>query len=341
MTIKARIFYVLLFIGLNVIGNSIGSAFLAILALPLVVLVIIPALSRITKLDLLQSKISAWFIKFNAANERAAKKYDEERKKKELEKAANKSLKDLFNNVNDDLSSRVASVSNWNFFGEIISAKLIDEFSLSEIDKDMINNNQFLKIYRIIEVKFKGDIYESLESDYSGDNTTYKKDKSKLVKNNADYNFRFTCEQYFNIVGNIEDLKGKDTIKDIYEDFNVAMNPGENELDKESMEMLKEDESFNNIYIVNRGTYIDLFDLNRNIFLWKETGFDEVVSGKKPRVGGNNISFEKAIAFQMAISLKMYPGFDPLDDEDKEKAYHEGDFANGVIFELPLVQAPK
>ena len=206
---------------------------------------------------------------------------------------------------------------------------------------DLSLNNQFLKIYRIIEVKFKGDIYESLESDYSGDNTTYKKDKSKLVKNNADYNFRFTCEQYFNIVGNIEDLKGKDTIKDIYEDFNVAMNPGENELDKESMEMLKEDESFNNIYIVNRGTYIDLFDLNRNIFLWKETGFDEVVSGKKPRVGGNNISFEKAIAFQMAISLKMYPGFDPLDDEDKEKAYHEGDFANGVIFELPLVQAPK
>ena len=57
MSIKARIMYVILFIALNAIGNTIGSAFIAFIALALPWLVIIPALSRVTKFDLLHNKI--------------------------------------------------------------------------------------------------------------------------------------------------------------------------------------------------------------------------------------------------------------------------------------------
>lgn len=61
MSIKARIMYVIFFIALNAIGNTIGSAFIAFIALALPWLVIIPALSRVTKFDLLHYKITEKF----------------------------------------------------------------------------------------------------------------------------------------------------------------------------------------------------------------------------------------------------------------------------------------
>lgn len=57
MSIKARIIYAILFMTPNVIGNNIGSALIATMGLALPWLVIIPALSRKTKLDLLHNKI--------------------------------------------------------------------------------------------------------------------------------------------------------------------------------------------------------------------------------------------------------------------------------------------
>lgn len=74
MSIKARIMYVILFIALNAIGNAIGSAFIAFIALALPWLVIIPALSRVTKFDLLHNKITEKFGGDNIVNVKEASK---------------------------------------------------------------------------------------------------------------------------------------------------------------------------------------------------------------------------------------------------------------------------
>ena len=74
MSIKARIMYVILFIALNAIGNTIGSAFIAFIALALPWLVIIPALSRVTKFDLLHNKITEKFGGDNIVNAKEASK---------------------------------------------------------------------------------------------------------------------------------------------------------------------------------------------------------------------------------------------------------------------------
>lgn len=68
MSIKARIMYVIFFIALNAIGNTVGSAFIAFIALALPWLAIIPALSRVTKFDLLHNKIAEKFGGDNTDN---------------------------------------------------------------------------------------------------------------------------------------------------------------------------------------------------------------------------------------------------------------------------------
>lgn len=68
MSIKARIIYAILFMTPNVIGNNIGSALIATMGLALPWLVIIPALSRKTKIDLLHNKIIEKFGGDNIAN---------------------------------------------------------------------------------------------------------------------------------------------------------------------------------------------------------------------------------------------------------------------------------
>lgn len=92
MSIKARIMYVIFFIALNAIGNTIGSAFIAFIALALPWLVIIPALSRVTKFDLLHNKIAEKFGGDNIDNI------------KEDLKQANKNEASEHTNINQDAS---------------------------------------------------------------------------------------------------------------------------------------------------------------------------------------------------------------------------------------------
>lgn len=92
MSIKARIMYVIFFIALNAIGNTIGSAFIAFIALALPWLVIIPALSRVTKFDLLHNKIAEKFGGDNIDNI------------KEDPKQANKNEASEHTNINQDAS---------------------------------------------------------------------------------------------------------------------------------------------------------------------------------------------------------------------------------------------
>jgi len=43
----------------------------------------------------------------------------------------------------------------------------------------------------------------------------------------------------------------------------------------------------------------------------------------------------------VASSLKMYPGVEPLAEEEKESAYYAEDWPDGLEIDLILKQAPK
>jgi len=339
MSIKARIIYAILIGTLNVIGNNIGSALIAIMGLALPWLVIIPALSRKTKLDLLHEKLSSFLSKGVDKFEEVSEKLEQSAKKlEEAEKSkAKENIADSL--INDDFLSRAASVSNWTFFGEMLSARLVDEIAISQITKEMIGDDNYFKTYRIIEYKIRGDIYQDLETDFDSTPSKKIKDKSKLFKSDVEYNFRITVESYFNIGGTVQNLEDDYSLVDLY-DYNISIDPGESET---SEEVLEQTESWNykGAYVIERGSRSDLTDINNNVSLWKETGFEDIRSGKKPKVEGNNIGFEQALGFGVATSLKMYPGVEPLAEEEKESAYYAEDWPDGLEIDLILKQAPK
>ena len=255
--------------------------------------------------------------------------------------------------TSDDFLSRAASVSNWQYFGTFEGAVLKEEVAMSQVTKDMITKDNYFKIFRVIDFNISGDIYEGLEmADSTGDGMVhYKKDENKIFKKNTKFSFRITCENYYQIVGDLENVKvasfneGKDfSMTNLY-DFIIEMD-GPEDLTEEAFEEIeswkRSHDLYNDVYLVNKGTYIDAFDLNNNTYIWKETGFDDIRAGKKPEIQGNNIGFEKALCFRLSSSLHMWPSRDePLEDEKKDKAYFEDDWKDGIEVELPLVQSPK
>ena len=359
MSIKARVMYAILFGTLNVIGNNmgnnIGGALIATMGLVLPWLAIIPALSRKTKLDLLHEKLSSFLSKGMDKFEEVSEKLEQSTKKlEEAEKA--KAKEDIADSlISDDFLSRAASVENWTFFGEMLGARLVDEIAISQVTKEMIGEDNYFKTFRVVEYKIKGDIYKDLETDFDSTPSKKIKDKSKLFKSDAEYNFRITVESYFNIGGAVQNLEEDYSLSDLYE-YNIDMDPGESETSDEGYiehietwgePELKPDDSGNDwnlykgAYVIARGTRTDLFDINNNVSLWKETGFEDIRSGKKPKAEGNNIGFEQALGFGVASSLKMYPGVEPLDEEEKEIAYYAEDWPDGLEIDLFLKQAPK
>ena len=339
MSIKARIIYAILLMTPNVIGNNIGSALIATMGLALPWLVIIPALSRKTKLDSLHEKLTSFLSKGVDKFEEVSEKLEQSAKKlEEAEKSkAKENIADSL--ISDDFLSRAASVSDWTFFGEMLSARLVDEIAISQITKEMIGDDNYFKTYRIIEYKIRGDIYQDLETDFDSTPSKKIKDKSKLFKSDVEYNFRITVESYFNIGGTVQNLEDDYSLVDLY-DYNISIDPGESET---SEEVLEQTESWNykGAYVIERGTRMDLTDINDNVSLWKETGFEDIRSGKKPKVEGNNIGFEQALGLGVASSLKMYPGVEPLAEEEKESAYYAEDWPDGLEIDLILKQAPK
>ena len=254
--------------------------------------------------------------------------------------------------TSDDFLSRAASVSNWQYFGTFEGAVLKEEVAMSQVTKDMITKDNYFKIFRVIDFNISGDIYEGLEmADSTGDGMVhYKKDESKIFKKNTKYSFRITCENYYQIVGDLENVKvvpfneGKGfNMTNLYE-FIIEMG-GPEDLTEEAFEEIESFKKYyslyNDVYLVNKGTYIDAFDLNNNTYIWKETGFDDIRAGKKPEIQGNNIGFEKALCFRLSTCLYMWPSTrGPLEDEEKDKPYYD-DWKDGIEVELPLVQSPK
>lgn len=359
MSIKARIIYAILIGTLNVIGNNIGSALIAIMGLALPWLVIIPALSRKTKLDSLHEKLTSFLSKGVDKFEEVSEKLEQSAKKlEEAEKSkAKESIADSL--ISDDFLSRAASVSNWTFFGEMLSARLVDEIAISQITKEMIGDDNYFKTYRIIEYKIRGDIYQDLETDFDATPSKKIKDKSKLFKSDVEYNFRITAESYFNIGGTVQNLEDEYSLVELY-GFNISIDTGESETSEEVLEHIETwgepilipteeynadspgwEERYVGAYVIERGSRMDLDDINNNVSLWKETGFEDIRSGKKPKVEGNNIGFEQALGFGVATSLKMYPGVEPLAEEEKESAYYAEDWPDGLEIDLILKQAPK
>lgn len=254
--------------------------------------------------------------------------------------------------TSDDFLSRAASVSNWQYFGTFEGAVLKEEVAMSQVTKDMITKDNYFKIFRVIDFNISGDIYEGLEmADSTGDGMVhYKKDESKIFKKNTKYSFRITCENYIQIVGDLENVKvvpfneGKGfNMTNLYE-FIIDVD-GPEDLTEEAFEEIESWKRYyslyNDVYLVNKGAYIDAFDLNNNTYIWKETGFDDIRAGKKPEIQGNNIGFEKALCFRLSTCLYMWPSTrGPLEDEEKDKPYYD-DWKDGIEVELPLVQSPK
>jgi len=359
MSIKARIIYAILIGTLNVIGNNIGSALIATMGLALPWLVIIPALSRKTKLDLLHEKLSSFLSKGVDKFEEVSEKLEKSAKK--LEEAEKTKVKeDIADSlISDDFLSRAASVSDWTFCGEMLSARLVDEIAISQITKEMIGDDNYFKTYRVIEYKIKGDIYKDIKWNYSSSPSRPIKDKSKIFKSDVEYNFRITVESYFNIGGTVQNLEDEYSLVELY-DYHISIDPGESETSEEVLEhietwgepILIPTEEYNadsrgwearyvGAYVIERGSCMDLADINSNVSLWKETGFEDIRSGKKPKVEGNNIGFEQALGFEVATSLKMYPGVEPLAEEEKESVYYAEDWPDGLEINLMLKQAPK
>lgn len=359
MSIKARIIYAILLMTPNVIGNNIGSALIATMGLALPWLVIIPALSRKTKLDSLHEKLTSFLSKGVDKFEEVSEKLEQSAKKlEEAEKSkAKENIADSL--ISDDFLSRAASVSNWTFFGEMLSARLVDEIAISQITKEMIGDDNYFKTYRIIEYKIRGDIYQDLETDFDSTPSKKIKDKSKLFKSDVEYNFRITVESYFNIGGTVQNLEDEYSLVELY-GFNISIDPGESETSEEVLEHIETwgepilipteeynadspgwEERYVGAYVIERGSRMDLADINNNVSLWKETGFEDIRSGKKPKVEGNNIGFEQALGFGVATSLKMYPGVEPLAEEEKESVYYAEDWPDGLEIDLILKQAPK
>ena len=278
---------------------------------------------------------------------------------KDKENEASKDAQKKNNSIwtHDDIISRAASVSNWQYFGTFEGAVLKEEVAMSQVTKDMITKDNYFKIFRVIDFNISGDIYEGLEmADSTGDGMVhYKKDENKIFKKNTKFSFRITCENYYQIVGDLENVKvvsfneGKGfNMTNLYE-FIIEMG-GPEDLTEEAFEEIeswkRSHDLYNDVYLVNKGTYIDAFDLNNNTYIWKETGFDDIRAGKKPEIQGNNIGFEKALCFgtaklPLSPCLYIWPSTDgPLEDEEKDKPYYD-DWKDGIEVELPQVQSPK
>tara|TARA_B100000401_G_C52723074_1_gene679622 strand:+ start:100 stop:1110 length:1011 start_codon:yes stop_codon:yes gene_type:complete len=259
--------------------------------------------------------------------------------------------------TSDDFQNNwVRKVSDWQYFGTFEGAVLKEEVAMSQVTKDMITKDNYFKIFRVIDFNISGDIYEGLESEFTSDRgIVWQKDENKIFKKNTKYSFRITCENYYQIVGDLENVKvvsfneGKGfNMTNLYE-FIIDMD-GPEDLTEEAFEEIeswkRSHDLYNDVYLVNKGKYIDAFDLNNNTYIWKETGFDDIRAGKKPEIQGNDIGFEKALCFRTAKlplspCLYVWPSTaGPLEDEEKDKPYYD-DWKDGIEVELPEVQSPK
>ena len=251
--------------------------------------------------------------------------------------------------TSDEFLSRAASLSSWQYFGTFEGAVLKEEVAMSQVTKDMITKDNYFKIFRVIDFNISGDIYEGLESEFTSDRgIVWQKDENKIFKKNTKHSFRIICENYYQIVGDLENVKDAGlehkgfNMTNLYQ-FISEMD-GPEDLTKEALEEIeswKNNELYNDVYLVDRGTYIDAMNLNDNTYIYKETGLDDIRAGKKPEAQGNNIGFEKALCFRLSPCLYMWPSKDgPLEDEEKDKPYYD-DWKDGIEVELPLVQSPK
>ena len=217
--------------------------------------------------------------------------------------------------LSDDFFERAASLSNYQFKGAFESAVLVDELALSQVTKQMISKGQFFKIYRKVEYKFKGDIYED----------------NKRVKKNVKYHAQVNVEKCFNLIGNIEGL-GKSYNLDELEEIEVdpGKKPSKDQLNDLSLDT----------YLIDRGTYIDYINKNKNSVVYAERDSNTVRAGKKPKTKGSSTLFISALFMRIAHNLKMWPEKEPLSDEEKNNAHHE-DFIDGIQVELYMVEKPK